>query len=64
MSKIYFLVDGFNLYHALASADRLKRYKWLSLTRLCQCFLTKADSISGIEYWLFTDLNAVLEVQL
>jgi uncharacterized LabA/DUF88 family protein len=55
MAKIYFFVDGFNLYHALdnfASAKdhhRYRKYKWLSLTRLAQCFITKRDTISGID---------------
>lgn len=51
MAKTYFLVDGFNLYHALNATNRYKKYKWLSLTRLCQCFVTKADSIAGVEYF-------------
>lgn len=51
MPKIYFLIDGFNLYHAIAAQSRYTTYKWLSLTRLCGCFVTKADIISGIEYF-------------
>src|SRR5215472_9420152 len=57
MAKIYFFVDGFNLYHALdnlpVSKDhkRYHKYKWLSLTRLAQCFITAKDTIAGIDYF-------------
>jgi uncharacterized LabA/DUF88 family protein len=51
MSKIYFLIDGFNLYHAIAARPCYKRYRWLSLTRLCNCFIRKADAVVGIEYF-------------
>jgi uncharacterized LabA/DUF88 family protein len=51
MAKIYFLVDGFNYYHAVDSNGKYKKYKWVSLSRLCKCFLTHKDSIAGIEYF-------------
>jgi uncharacterized LabA/DUF88 family protein len=51
MAKTCFLIDGFNLYHALAAKFQYKTHKWLSLTRLCACFVTRADAIAGIEYF-------------
>jgi uncharacterized LabA/DUF88 family protein len=57
MSKIHFLVDGFNLYHALnylekaKDHDRYHKYKWMSLTKLCSCFITKKDTVSGVDYF-------------
>jgi uncharacterized LabA/DUF88 family protein len=51
MAKICFLIDGFNLYHALAAHKRYTKYKWVSFAKLCSCFVTKADSVAGIEYF-------------
>ncbi len=58
MAKIFFFVDGFNLYHALDYFDggpdhnRYCKYKWVSLKRLCSCYVRdKADVIAGIEYF-------------
>lgn len=58
MSKIFFFVDGFNLYHALDHLEgakdhnRYHKYKWLSLSRLARCYVPdRRDSISGIEYF-------------
>lgn len=57
MAKIYFFVDGFNLYHALnhfADApdhNRYHKYKWISLTQLAMRYITKADTLAGIDYF-------------
>jgi uncharacterized LabA/DUF88 family protein len=57
MARIYFLVDGFNLYHALdnfagaADHHRYRKYKWLSLTKLAECFITRRDALSGVDYF-------------
>ena len=58
MARVFFFVDGFNLYHALdffAGAKdhhRYRKYKWTSLTSLARCYLTdKRDTIAGIEYF-------------
>jgi uncharacterized LabA/DUF88 family protein len=59
MAKIYFLIDGFNLYHALdwcetAKDPRLyRRFKWISLARLTNCYVVdrKNDSVAGIEFF-------------
>jgi len=52
MAKIFFLVDGFNLYHALDYQAIYRKYKWISLTKLCGCYVTdRRDCISGIEYF-------------
>lgn len=65
MSRIAFLIDGFNLYHALdyspvhqrpwINPHRYKKYKWLDLTALCKNYvLDKGDAIESI--WYFTAL--------
>lgn len=57
MSKIVFLVDGFNLYHALdySLSDknhfRYQKYKWLSLRKLAGAYVTSKDTIEGIYYF-------------
>lgn len=51
MAKIYVLVDGFNLYHALDTNPTYHRYKWLSLTKLSKCFVLRGDSLAGVEYF-------------
>jgi len=51
MSKVYFLVDGFNLYHALDTNPSWHKFKWLSLKRLAQCYILGSDTIEGIEYF-------------
>jgi uncharacterized LabA/DUF88 family protein len=51
MAKIYFFIDGFNFYHAVASNPKYHKYKWVSLDRLCRCFLTQKDAIAGVEYF-------------
>ena len=44
MSRLYFFIDGLNLYHALDHVEavpdpkRLHRFKWASLTKLCDCY--------------------------
>jgi uncharacterized LabA/DUF88 family protein len=58
MAKIFFFVDGFNLYHALdyledaPDHDRYCKYKWISLKRLCHCYVReKDDSAAAILYF-------------
>ena len=52
MARIAFLIDGFNLYHALDYQPEYHRYKWVSLTKLSQCFVTdKRDSIADVFYF-------------
>jgi uncharacterized LabA/DUF88 family protein len=45
--KLYFLIDGLYLYHAIDAQSRYTAFK----TKLCCCFMTRSDSISGIEYF-------------
>lgn len=51
MNRVVMLVDGFNLYHALNDHANLHRFKWLDLTKLANCFLTKNDKITDIYYF-------------
>lgn len=54
MAKIVFLIDGFNLYHALDYAQtgpnhsRYTRYKWLNLYRLASLFVGRLDSLERV----------------
>jgi uncharacterized LabA/DUF88 family protein len=48
MKRVVFLVDGFNLYHSLAEAQRDshgKTTKWLDLQALCSSFLPVAARV-------------------
>ena len=62
MNRTTYLVDGFNLYHSLADAQRDYRgaqTKWLDLTALCQRFLplvaeARGSSASLKEIWFFS----------
>ena len=50
MKRVVFLVDGFNLYHSLADAQRDahgKTTKWLDLGSLCASFLPLVARIAG-----------------
>jgi uncharacterized LabA/DUF88 family protein len=51
MAKVYFFVDGFNLYHALDTNLSWRKFKWLSLTRLAKCYVLGSDTIVGVEYF-------------
>ena len=51
MERILFLIDGFNLYHAIAGNDRLRGYKWLNIHSLSRLFLKSSQSIAGILYF-------------
>ncbi len=52
MARIFFFIDGLNLYHAFDDHEKYRKYKWISVAKLCKCYVTdKRDSISGIEYF-------------
>jgi len=58
MARLYFFIDGLNLYHALDHVEgvsdpkRLHRFKWISLTKLCDCYrVNKKDTIVGVEWF-------------
>jgi uncharacterized LabA/DUF88 family protein len=51
MAKVYFLVDGFNIYHALDCNPAYHKFKWLSFARLARCYVLGADSIEGVEFF-------------
>lgn len=59
MAKVYFFIDGFNLYHALDWCEAAKnpriyrRFKWISFIKLANCYIVdrKNDSIAGIEFF-------------
>ena len=51
MEKVIFLIDGFNLYHALMEEKRFRKYRWISLYSLAEKFITKKDKIEEIYYF-------------
>ena len=51
MARIVFFIDGFNLYHSLASKPEYHKYKWINLARLCQNLTKKSDTIENIYYF-------------
>jgi uncharacterized LabA/DUF88 family protein len=51
MAKVYFFVDGFNLYHALQANAAWHKFKWLSLTRLAHCYLLRGDTLEAVEFF-------------
>jgi uncharacterized LabA/DUF88 family protein len=51
MARISFLVDGFNLYHALDQNPQYRKYKWISLLRLAQCYVRTTDTIVSVNYF-------------
>jgi len=52
MNKVLFLVDGFNVYHALKEKQKYRRYKWVDYSALAKCFVTRNDEI--VDVILFT----------
>lgn len=55
MSRVAFLFDGFNIYHALNNNRRhpeYRRYKWLDYSKLASRFVTSQDQI--VKVLLFT----------
>ena len=51
MSRIVFFIDGFNLYHALISNPKYRKYKWLNYSKLAECFVHSKDQIVKIFYF-------------
>jgi hypothetical protein len=48
MKRIIFLIDGFNVYHALDSEPKYHKYKWLDYSALAKCFVSPKDPIVDI----------------
>jgi uncharacterized LabA/DUF88 family protein len=50
MPRVYAFIDGFNFYHAI-DTQAYRQFKWMSLTRLLGCYITKSDTLAGVEYF-------------
>jgi uncharacterized LabA/DUF88 family protein len=59
-SRVYSLIDGFNLYHAIdkfapgvdeADQRRYQKYKWICLRTLIQQFLLPEEQLVGVHYF-------------
>ena len=48
MSRVLFLVDGFNIFHALHDTPKYHKYKWLDYSALAKCFIRPNDKIVGV----------------
>lgn len=46
-----FFIDGFNLYHSIASVRGFKKYKWLNLRSLCEKFTTTHEKTCDVYYF-------------
>lgn len=51
MNRVAFFIDGFNLYHAMDNNPAHRKYKWLNLRKLSECFIGSEDSIVDISYF-------------
>lgn len=58
MARLYFFIDGLNLWHALdylekaTDHDRYHKYKWINLAKLASCYVVnKNDTIVAVEYF-------------
>jgi len=52
LERVIALIDGFNLYHSINSNQNLRKYKWLDLRKLSECFLKKSsESLSKVFYF-------------
>ncbi|MDP8216117.1 MAG: NYN domain-containing protein [Candidatus Kaelpia imicola] len=49
--RIICLVDGFNLYHALADNLAYRKFKWLNLRKLCESFISDDEVVENIFYF-------------
>jgi len=52
MNKVLFLIDGFNVYHALDKEQKYHKYKWLDYFGLARSFVTRHDKV--VDVVLFT----------
>lgn len=56
MQRVIFLIDGFNLYHAICDSaqcisPRFRGYKWVNLRKLAECYVRSKDKIRGVYYF-------------
>ena len=51
MAKIVVFIDGFNLYHAIASHQKYRRYKWLNLGKLASLYVHGRDTLEAVIYF-------------
>ena len=51
MRRVIFLIDGFNVYHALDDNANYRKYKWLDYSTLAKFFVTSKDKIVDIFYF-------------
>jgi len=54
MKRVLVLIDGFNIYHSIASNPyfpAFRKYRWLNLKKLVQCFMVQNEQIVDILYF-------------
>ena len=52
IQRVYFFIDGFNVYHSIADDRNLSKYKWINYFNLCSSLISSKQQITGID--LFT----------
>jgi len=45
------LIDGFNIYHSLEENSNFRKYKWLNLRRLAECFVARDETLIDVLYF-------------
>lgn len=52
LARVAFLIDGFNVYHAINEVPAFHKYKWLDYSKLAKCFIGRDDEV--VRILLFT----------
>ena len=51
MKRVIVLTDGFNIYHSLDENKNFRKYKWLNLRKLAECFIVKNECLTDVFYF-------------
>lgn len=51
MKRTIALVDGFNIYHSLDENPNFRKYKWLDLRKLVECFIAENEQLKEVFYF-------------
>jgi uncharacterized LabA/DUF88 family protein len=51
MGKVFYFIDGFNLYHALDDVKALHKYKWLDMMKLAGLYTGTKDQVAGVYFF-------------
>lgn len=51
MDRVSFFIDGFNVYHALISGNKYRKYLWLDYRKFANRFVRKCDTTADVYYF-------------